>query len=664
MKISNVSIHHPLFTTMLNLLIIVLGLISFQKLGVDQSPNVDLPFVYLSVEYPGANPRTAEEQLLKPLERVLRSIEGLKQMTGTARSGGVVINMEFELNIKSDQAMLEVKDKVGQINLPVGAKSPYIERISSNDSPVMLLAVSAEKTTPTDLMRFINDNLKPKIQQVEGVGAIYISGYRDPELHIKLNQYAINGVNLTPLSISDQISNQIVTIPAGNLNEINKVTPMTTYNIPNTIAQVENLPISTSKGSLLRLGDLAQIETGLSKQTSYGEFNGKPMIIMFINKQSGGNLVQIAKDINKKIEELKKTLPSHIHLKVIDEEYSFIQNSLEAVGEDIVIGAMLAVLVVFLFLHDFRSTFISAVAIPTSLVGTFVMMHLLNFTLNWMTLLALTISIGILVDDAIVVIENIHRHYKMGKTPLAAARDGTNEIGLAALAVTLTIVAVFIPVSFMQGIVGRFFLQFGLTVVVAVLISLFVAFTMVPMLSSKMLAHEEKKQKHKFFLSIDNGFQKFQEAYTKLLQKCLNFRFTVVFIAIIVLIGSAALLKFVSISMEPAFDTGKAQVNVTLEDGTPLAKAIERGQEMEKFIKTYPGVDNVVLRVGGGLNSGSNSITFKIQMVDKKYRNFTQNDLEARMSTELKKFLHGEKEKVNFGWENKPIEIALFANND
>lgn len=662
MKISDISIKHPMFTTMLNLLIIVLGLISFQKLGVDQSPDVDFPFVFVSVEYPGANPRTAEEQLLKPLERELRSIEGLKQMTGTARSGIVSVELEFELNVKSDQALVNVKDKVGQVSFPVGAKTPYIEKSSSNDTPVMFLAVSADTITPTDLMRFINDNLKPKIQQVEGVGAIYVSGYREPELHIKLNQSAINAVNLTPLSISEQISNQIVTIPAGNLNQPDKVTPMTTYNIPNSVSQVENLPMTTAKGNILRLGDLAQIEKGLSKQISYGELNHKPLIIMFVNKQSGGNLVQIAKNINKKIEELKKTLPSTIHLQVIDEDYSFIENSLEAVGDDIVLGAMLAVLVVFVFLHDWRSTVISAVAIPTSLVGTFVMMSLLGFTLNWMTLLALTISIGILVDDAIVVIENIHRHFKMGKNSIHAAQIGTKEIGLAALAVTLTIVAVFIPVSFMQGIVGRYFVQFGLTVVVAVLISLFVAFTMVPMLSSKMLVHTQK-QKHRYFITIDNAFDQFQKFYTRLMQKCLNFRFTVVGAAILILLVSVVLLKFVAVTMQPAFDSGKAQINVTLADGTPLQKSIERGQEIGNYIKSYPGVTNVVMRVGGGLNS-VNSVIFKIQLVDEKLRNFTQSEFESQLAKDIKKFLPGPDEKVNFGWNHKALEIALFANND
>lgn len=665
MRISEISIKYPLFITMVNFLVFVLGLISFQKLGVDQSPDVDLPYVYLSIEYPGANPATAEEQLLKPVEKVLRSIEGLKQMTGVARNNGISVQMEFELNVKSDQAFLDVRDRMSHVTLPPGVKSPHIDKASNNDISVMSLAVSADNLSPSELMHFVNDNLKPQIQQVPGVGAIYITGYRDPELHVELDQYKINGVNLTPLSISNQIDNQIVTIPAGNLNEVNKVTPMTTYNIPNSISQVENLPIKTKDEKLVRLGDISHINLGLSKQNSYGELNGKPLVILFIYKQSGGNLVQISKDINKKINIIKKTLPSQFHLQVIHENYSFIENSLKAVGEDLFIGALLAVLIVFLFLRDWKSTFIVAVAIPTSLIGTFIMMHLLNFTLNWMTLLALTISIGILVDDAIVVIENIHRHFKMGKNAFQAAYEGTAEIGLAAIAVTFTIVAVFVPVAFMQGIVGRYFIQFGLTVTVAVLISLFVAFTMVPMLSSRIYSNSLPSSfLVNFFQKSENLFSKIQNFYTQLVEKALKVRLKVILISFVILIISVLLLKFVPISNEPSFDNSQAYVNITLEDGTPLNFSIERGKEMAQFIKSYPGVQDVIMRIGAGRNSSMSNIRFTIKLVETKYRNFTQKEFSSRISKELRKFLKSEKEKVNFGGNFKPIQIALFSNND
>ena len=486
MFLSKVSVKRPYFASMLNVVILIFGLLAFAKIGIDRDPNVDLPFVTVGIHYKGMNPKTSEQLLLNPMEEVFKSLPGLKSFQGTAAQDRAFVFLEFNLDVDIDKATADVRNSLSLIDFPKEAEKPYVEKVNNNAAPFMVLNVTSSNLTEQELSTYVTKELKPLLQRVEGVGQVSIAGSLEREIHINLNSSILNALQLSPTGIKKNIKDQIVNVPSGVLRSSNEHFSITTNTIPDNLNTIAKIPIAQKDKLLLRIEDFATIQDTYAEPTDYSEQNGKKSITIQITKQAKGNIVKIATNLRKTINSINNSnLKNKTEITVSLDQSEYIKDSYDNVVFDIILGSILAVLVVFIFLHDWRNTLICSIAIPTSLIGTLAVINYLGFTLNFMTLLALTLSIGILVDDAIVVIENIHRHKMMGKSIYKAAIEGSDEIGLAALAVTLAIVAVFVPVAFMEGIIGRFFYEFGITVASAVLISLFVAFTVVPMLSSK-----------------------------------------------------------------------------------------------------------------------------------------------------------------------------------
>ena len=666
MLLSKVSIKRPYFTTMLNLLIIIFGLMAYPKLGIQDNPSVDFPFVSVSVAYKGVNPKTSEELLLKPMEEALKSLPGLKEMHGQAMQDSAFVWMEFNLNVEGDKAAAEVRDKLNGINFPKDAETPKIQKFDFSSKSIMSLSVSSNKLSLQELSNFIKYDLKPQLQTVEGVGDIYVSGDQTREIQINLNPPLINAMKIPPTTVESNVKNQIINKPTGTLRETTNSMGISTYSIPDTIDKISKIPIILKDKPLLRLEDIATVKDTVAEATSYSELNGKKTIALTIIKKSQGNIVNISTAIKKKIEKIKKENKETLNIAITNDNSDYIIESFHSSIFELVLGSFFAVLIVFIFLHDWRNTLICAVAIPTSLIGTFAVAHALDFTLNDLTLIALTLSVGILVDDAIVVIENIHRHRVLGKNPFKAADDGTDEIGLAAIAVTLAVVAVFVPVAFMDGLIGKFFFEFGITVATAVLISLFVAFTIVPMMSSRILKenHHATHKKNKYAEIFDLKFAKIQGFYQSTLRKLLRFKKTSVFCGVLIFILSIVLLKFVPISFQPEEDNSIVNFDFTLEKGIPLNLSIDRGKELEGFIRTYPGVENVLMTIGSGDSSSPNKINYMIMLVKPNKRNFTKNQFTEHLSNDAKKFIRSPKEKIGYGDSNYlPIQVNLISNN-
>ncbi len=665
MLLSKVSIKRPYFASILNLLIIIFGLMSYPKLGIEDQPNIELPLITVSVAYSGSNPSTSEELLLKPMEKSFRSITGLKNMNGSAYQNGANVSLEFELDVKADRAIEDVRNKVSQIYFPKDADTPIVEKYEMNGDSILGLTLSSTKLSKRELSNYAIFELKPLIQQIKGVGEIDVIGSQEREVHIELNSALINSMQLSPIKIKNQIASQIVTLPAGLLRTPTSVTGMSTQNIPTTIDSIAKIPLELNPENIIRVEDIAEVKDSVVEARSYGEFNGKQSIFIYIGKKPQSNMVEVSNNIRELIKKINTSQGENLNLSVIFDDSTWISSSIESVKFDLLLGAILAVFVVFIFLHDWRNTVICAVSIPTSIIGTFIVANALNFTLNNLTMLALTLSIGILVDDSIVVIENIHRHRTLGKNIFTAAYDGTAEIGLAAIAVTLAIVAVFIPVAFMEGVIGKFFFEFGITVATSVIISLFVAFTLVPMMSSRLLKDDNhlNSQKNKYALFFDNKFTEFQKKYQNTLRFLLRYKKSTLSGALVILILSVVLLKFVPMTLNIDEDNGKTRISFTLAKDTPLAVSTKRAQEIEKYILSYPGVESVLMRVGGGQLGVASDINYNITLIDPKKRNFTTAQFKQNISENLKHFIQNPEEKVGFGTRDYPLQISILSSN-
>ncbi|WGL58842.1 efflux RND transporter permease subunit [Pigmentibacter sp. JX0631] len=661
MFLSTLSVKRPYFSSMLNIVVIIFGLLAFANIGIDREPNVDIPYVSVSVTYKGMNAKTAEHLLLNPMEEAFKRLPGLKKIKGSASQDYAFVLLEFHLDVDIDKATADVRNEIGSIEFPKDAEKPFVKRINENDNSFMSINITSEKMSEQDLSTYVNKELKPLLQRISGVGQVNISGTIDREIHINLNPSILNALHLNPNQIKKEINSQIVNKPSGVLRNSHSQFSIVTNTIPSSLDTIAKIPIAQKDKPLIRVEDFASIQDTHAELTNYSEVNGKKSIVIEITKESKGNIIESAKQLKKLIENLNKVNKDKLNISINIDNSNYIYETYKNVWFHIIIGSLLAIFVVYLFLHDWRNTFICSIAIPTSIIGTLAIINYLGFTLNSMTLLGLTLSIGILVDDAIVVIENIHRHKLMGKSRIAAAIDGSQEIGLAAISVTLAIAAVFVPVIYMEGIIGRYFYEFGMTVSVAVLISLFVAFTVVPMLSSKLVANQTLNSNEiKWQIKFDHYFQVFQNNYLKILNYSLKKKKTTLFVGILIFILSIFLLIFVPTKFVPTEDESISYFSFRLAQGTPLEEAIMRGKEIRDHILTYQGTTDVIMNVGSN-NDSASSISFTIKLLDSKKRNYSTSEFTQRLNESAAKFIRNPNEKIGGNGYNNAINLELHS---
>ncbi|MBU4074629.1 MAG: efflux RND transporter permease subunit, partial [Proteobacteria bacterium] len=488
MWLADTSVKRPVFATMVIMALVVLGVVSYPEIGVDLFPKVDFPIVTISTHLKGASPEVIDVDITDKIEGAVNTINGVKSITSSSTEGDSRVTVEFVLERDIDLAVQDVREKVALIRnkLPDDIDEPRIAKVDPDAQAVMWLNLSGQKTV-RELSTYVDEVLKEQLQRINGVGDIQLGGLRLRQVRVWLDAGKLRAYGLTANDVMGALQRQNVELPGGRIESLSKEYTVKVKGEFLNVPDFNDLVIAYDKGAPVRLRDIGKAEDGMEERRSIVRFNGIPAVGMGVQKQSGTNTVAVVNAVKAEIAKINKTLPPGMTLNIAIDQSTFIRRSIAEVQKHLILGSLFAILAVFIFLRNVRTTLISALALPISIISTFALIRAFGFTFNNMTMLALTLSVGLLIDDAIIVIENIYRHVEEGMAPREAATFGTSEIGLAVMATTFAIVAIFLPVAFMKGIIGRFFLQFALTVVFSVLVSLLVSFTLTPMLASIFL---------------------------------------------------------------------------------------------------------------------------------------------------------------------------------
>ena len=487
--LAEICVKRPVFATMLILSLVVVGGFSFFSLGVDLFPKIDLPTITITTLNPGASPKEIETEVTQRVEEAVNTISGIDELRSTSVEGVSQVFVGFLLDKNADVAAQEIRDKVNLIvpDLPDTAKTPTIQKLDTDAAPVLRISVSAPLSL-REITTIADDQIKKRIESINGVGQVAIVGGRERQIQIWLNPDKMRSLNVSAVEVANSLKIQNQEFPGGRIDEATRELTVRTLGKITDPLEFNEVVVATRGSYQVKVKDIGYVEDGAEEPRTEARLNGQPAVTLIVSKQSGSNSVAVAREIKQRLKEIAPTLPQGFRTQIVGDQSVFIEAALEAIETHLVEGGLLAAVVVFVFLWSFRSTIIAALAIPTSIVATFAAMYAANFTLNQITMLSLTLMVGIVIDDAIVVLENIYRYVEeKGMDPFQAAIEGTREIGLAVFATTLSLVAVFLPIGFMGGIVGRFMSSFGLTSSFAIVVSLLVSFTLTPMLAARLI---------------------------------------------------------------------------------------------------------------------------------------------------------------------------------
>ncbi|MFZ6870620.1 efflux RND transporter permease subunit [Undibacterium sp. Di27W] len=664
MWMTKVSIQNPVFATMVMIGLMVLGIFSYKGLGLENMPDMESPGVWMEVLYPGASPEIVENDITKPVENVVNTISGVKRIMASSYEGRAGIWIEFQLSVNGDKVLQEVRDKIAQIrpSFPRDVKDPFIIRGGDgNGRPIVQMAVSSGERSLRDLSNLTDQIIVKKLQSVPGVGRVDVRGAVVRQVQVKLlpDRMAANHIGVNEVLAAIQSTNQ--NMPAG----------LITRGSQDQLVRLEakivdtrgfnKIIVARRAGAPVYLEQVAEVLDGEKEEFSISRVNGQRSIALAVTRIQDANIVKVGDGIMEAIADLKTRLPKDVQMTVSENNADFVKHSLDGVKETILEGAGLTVLIVFLFLHSWRSTIITGLTLPISVIATFIALKAFGFTLNFLTMMALSLCIGLLIDDAIVVRENIVRHLGMGKGHKQAAEDGTNEIGLAVMATTFAIVAVFVPVAFMKGMIGKFFFQFGITVTVAVLVSLFVSFTLDPMLSSVWRDPEENRFKRfpwlaRFMDGIEHGIDKLHLVYGKLLLLVLRKRKTTLLLALSLFVSSFFLLPMIGTEFVPEADEGQITINLKTPVGSSLQYTDDKTHQVEAVLKAMPDIETINTSVGVENERNTAQINMKLSEKRISHRK-SQKQIETQIRERLKS-IPGIEMAVGF---DKPIYVAILG---
>jgi len=674
MFLTRIAVNNPVFATMVMVALMVFGVYSYQRLPIEQMPDIDLPVVAVVVSYPGASAESVENDIIKPIENAVNTISGIDTLQSTARSGQAMIIMLFDMEVNSVEAMQEVRDKMAPLEatLPQNADKPQILRFDPAAMPVISLAIRSDTMSASDLTKLADDIVVERLRNIQGVGSVTLVGGVPTQIDVLVDPDRLDAFGVSMGEVMTAIGQNNRDLPAGTITEGQVARSIQIEGRLEQIDDFANIIVARKGGQPVRLGDVATISAGAAEDESLAFINGQRALAIDILKIQGANTVGVAAAVHETLERLEQNeLPEGVHIDVVRDNAVPVEQSFHTVQNMIIEGALLAILIVFIFLNSWRSTVITALTLPISIIGTMIVLYALGFTLNMMTLMALSLSVGILIDDAIVVRENIMRHLHMGKGHFQAAVDGTNEIGLAVLASTLSIVAVFLPVAFMDGMLGRFFLQFGVTVSVAVMISLFVAFTLDPMMSSVWYdPSSEPGAKRgplgRAIAKFDDLFTWLSERYRSVLRWSLRHRLATLGMAIALFFSSFLLVPMVGIEFVPPNDNGEFQVEVETPQGSSLAYTGEKVRQIEALLREMPEVERTYATVNAGQGaSGQNAASILVSMVPASQRDRMPHEM-AGPAREVLAQVPGISTVVgiaSFGSVSKPVQVTLYGDS-
>lgn len=629
MNISQIAIKRPIFVLMIVLLIITLGLIAYFSLPIDLMPNVDYPNVVVIATYAGASTEEMETLFVKPLENALVAVEGLDTLTSSSAEGVAFVVLQFKMETDVRYAELDVRKAVSaaQRFLPQDATEPTVRRFSTDDMPVIYMSLTGDKSRG-DLRDMLENTIEPRLEGLPGVGTINIFGSQKKQIRVSLNRSLLDANNITYNQVFNAILLRNVSIPTGLIKGNEDIT-IRVSGLAETPEDIKTITLTTQNGKIIRVMDIAKVEQTLEDETTRARVNGKPAILFTVLKQSGENTLKVTKEIQKRSEEINKILPYGVKIGVVSDTSTTIQRSVSGVQSDILFGMILAILIVWIFLGNFRSTIITAIALPNSLLGAFILIKGANFSINTVTLMALSLAVGLLIDDSIVVRENIFRHIEEGETPKKAALSGTNEVGLAVISTTLSIMAVFIPISFMSGIIGKFFKEFGLTVAFALLISLLDAFTTAPTLSaywykdsSKNVSSPLARLLNKLSGNWNTLYNNIKNQYGKILEWSLNHKKTVIVSVLTLFILSILAVSFVGSNFINPIDSGIFSITMSIHPGSTLDDMDAVTKNIENFLAKQKDIEDFYSSVGSTFFGGGtfNQATINVDMKSLRHR--------------------------------------------
>jgi HAE1 family hydrophobic/amphiphilic exporter-1 len=617
-------VKRPVFASVLILSLTVIGVFSFTRLGLDRYPKVDFPTVLVTTVQPGAAPEQIETEITDKIEEAVNTISGIDELRSVSSEGISQVVLAFLLDKDTNVAAQEVRDKVNSVLplLPRTIQQPRVDRMDPDASPVLSVALSANRPV-RDITEYADKVLRRQLESVGGVGQVTLLGGRQRQINVWLDADRLRGHNLTVTDVARALQAQNVEIPGGRVDQGPRSLTLRTRGRVQTVAEFSDLVISEKGGHQVRIGDVAQVEDGEADIDTAANINGKGTVLLNIRRQSGTNTVEVVNAVKERLVGLKANLPAGYDARVVRDQSEFIEASIHNVEEHLVVGSILAAIVVLLFLGNFRSTIIAAIAIPTSIVATFGLMWYRGFTLNMLTMLALTLSVGIVIDDAIVVLENIYRFIEeKHMDPFRAAVEATEEIGLAVLATTLSLVAIFVPVAFMGGIVGRFMESFGLTMAFAIMVSLLVSFTLTPMLSARWLkVQPQGKDQHssknsRIFHSVD-------VFYTRLLEWSMSHRSIVAGVAVLVLLSSVPLFMIANKNFLALDDQSEFEINVRAPEGTSLESTEVIANRIASAVREgLPEVAYTLVTVSGdaGKTRNLSNIYVRLKPIEQRQR--------------------------------------------
>ncbi|HUX85837.1 MAG TPA: efflux RND transporter permease subunit [Chloroflexota bacterium] len=625
-----VAVKRPVTMLMIVLGLVLMGIISYPRLPVQQLPTTSFPFVTVVINYPGASPEDMEQLVTGPVENAVSGVAGIQQVNGLSGNGLSRVSMQFANGTDVNVAANDVSQAITRLqrNLPSGIQTPSILKANPNASPILNLAISGEGLG--SLYDIATNTLQPSLQEVPGVAAVGVNGGLVPQVNVVVKPDALSTYGVSLSQLSTAISSQNVSTPGGNTTEGNQTRTISTNAYFQSANDLRNLVIQSRPGSLpLTLGQIANVSQGYATVNQIAHLNGEDTVVLSVTAQSGANQVQVDKDVKAKLAQMRRVLPKDLKMSVINDNTVYTNESIRAVEDDLILAIILPAIVLLLFLHRIRNMIIVVIAIPTSLISTFTIMYFAGFSLDLISLLALSLITGILVDDSVVVLENINRHLAMGKPPLKAALDGRLEIGLAALAITMTDVVVYLPVAFTPGIVGQIFREFGLTIVTATLFSLFVSFTVTPLLASRWLKEplDEEALSHavssggpwqRFTIAWEHGYGRIRTGYGRLIHTALNHRPWIILIGVGALALSVAIipLGWLGTEFTPQEDNSQFSVNISLPNGAPLSQTAPVVEGLDQQIRAMPGVLQTYSSAGarGGFFGGANTNSGQISV--------------------------------------------------
>jgi HAE1 family hydrophobic/amphiphilic exporter-1 len=631
-KLAQVCVQRPVFATMLIAAIVVIGGVSVFRLGIDRYPRIETPVVSVTTVNPGATAESIEGEVTDRIEAAVNTVAGIDELRSTSSEGLSRVTITFDLSKDPDIAAQEVRAKVDPVirNLPETAEPPIVQKQDPDSMPIMFLSVSAPMPA-VELTSFLEQNVQKRLESVNGVGEVLLYGARRRQIQVKIDPDRLNAYALSTSDVAAALRAQNLELPGGRLEQGTRELSVRTVGRLQRPQEFEDVVVATRGNNTIRIRDLGRVEDTGADPTSVSNLNGKSSVSVAIRKQSGVNTVALADAIKVRLNEIRQTLPPTFEVRLVRDDSEFIRASLAAIEEHLILGGILAAVIVFVFLRNFRSTIIAAIAIPTSIIGAFGIMSALDFTLNQMTMLALTLMVGIVIDDAIVVLENIYRFVEeKGMTPRQAAIEGTREIGLAVMATTMSLLAVFLPVGFLGGIVGRFMSSFGLTSAAAIAISLLVSFTLTPMLASRWI-RRDRDEEHRAGNDSRRGFYRhIDRTYTWMLQWSMAHRWVIVGICAMVIATLLPLYRASGINFTPAEDESRFQISVRLPVGSSLAATQSLMERIARDMREQlPGVsDTLSMPGGGGGGFGQpNQGSLFVRLQPHHEREFTQQEL-------------------------------------